>query len=263
MPTKTKPRKPVARDKRQESPKAQAPKAKPGEPGPFNAGVTTKDSRYLARIIDATESKKHPRHQGIGMQAHHVISVTGMHKSGLADKIRKFGYNINLLENLVFLPCTLQGACHLGVQPHRGNHTAPSDPDFYQNDVHPRDYHNMVELRLKGLELGLTKSCPGYMGGAKELEARRKVKNELDELSAKILRLIQNVPTQAPLTTVAASFQPGNPVGCGGVDSTPEHVSTHQCAVGRNHLKRQRKPGQKPENISFESDGKYKLQIGC
>jgi hypothetical protein len=230
--------------------------------GVFNAGVTTKDSAYLGRIVRAiADEPKHPRRNGVAMQAHHVISATAMHSSGLADKIKKFGYNINELENLVFLPCTLQGACYLGVQPHRGNHTAPADPNTYKNDEQPRSYHDMVEMRLKGLELGLTKDCPGYMGGAKEIAARHKVKAELDELSAKILRLIQNSPRQAPLTKISAHFQPGNLVGCAGTDSTTLHLSEHKCAVGRDHHKKQG-PGQKVENITYISDNKYQLKVG-
>ena len=226
----------------------------------FDAGVTTKDSRYLARIVEAIASdKKHPRHAGIGMQAHHAISATGMHRSSLANETRKFGYDINLLENLVFLPCTLQGACHLGVQPHRGNHTAPADQDNYKNDVQPMDYHDLVAQKIKNLQMGLTTNCPGFMGGARELEARLKVKHELDELSAKLIDLIQLSPRKAPLTQIATSFQPGSVVGCGCVDSTTTHSSLVHCSVNRNHFRNQGK-GQRSENITFESNGKYKLQ---
>ena len=129
---------------------------------PFNAGMTTKDgSAYRKRIERATaDEPKHPRHHGVAMQAHHVISATAMHASGLADKIKKFGYNINELENLALLPCTLQGACYLGVQPHRGNHTAPADPYTYKNDQQPVDYHKMVTLRIRGLDEAATRSKP-------------------------------------------------------------------------------------------------------
>jgi hypothetical protein len=261
MSTKTKPRKPVVDKTDAENTAAVSLKAKLAEALPFEAGVTTKDSQYLRRIVDAIESDKaHPRHQGVAMQAHHVLSATGMHRSGVADQIRKFGYNINLLDNLVFLPCTLQGACHLGVQPHRGNHIAPADPDNYASDAQPMGYHDMVARRIRDAQLGLTKECPGYLGGAQELEARAKVQRELDALSANILQLIQKSPRQAPLTGISAHFQPDDPVGCAGTDSTTTHLAAQQCSVGRDHLGKQG-PGQKVENITFKSDGRYKLRV--
>lgn len=230
--------------------------------GPFKAGRTTKDSAYLDRITRAiADDSKHPRHQGVAMQAHHVISATGMHRSKLADKVRKFGYDINLLENLVFLPSTLQGACHLSVQPHRGNHTALVERDGYDDDDHPMDYHDMVAARIRRLELGLTKDCPGYMGGAKELEARHHVTTQLNVLSTQILRLIRHSPTQAPLTQVAVHFHPGNPVGCSGADSTRSHRADHHCEVERNHRKRQA-PGQKAESITYSRTETYSLRLG-
>jgi hypothetical protein len=229
---------------------------------PFKAGRTTKDSAYLDRITRAiADDSKHPRHQGVAMQAHHVISATGMHRSKLSDKIRKFGYDINLLENLVFLPSTLQGACHLGVQPHRGNHTAIVERDSYDDDDHPMDYHDMVAARIRRLELGLTKDCPGYMGGAKEVEARHKVKRQLDELSQEILVDIQKKPRKAPLTKISMFFQTGNPIGCAGTDSTIGHSADHVCSVERDHEKRQG-PGQRSESITYRSNRTYPLKLG-
>jgi hypothetical protein len=230
--------------------------------GPFKAGRTTKDSAYLDRITRAiADDSRHPRHQGVAMQAHHVISATGMHRSKLADKIRKFGYDINLLENLVFIPSTLQGACHLGVQPHRGNHTALVERDAYDDDDHPMDYHDMVAARIRRLELGLTKDCPGYMGGAKEVEARHKLKRQLDELSLEILLDIQKKPRKAPLTKVSMFFQAENPIGCAGTDSTTGHSGDHFCAVRRDHEKRQG-PNQRSEGITYRSTRGYPLKVG-
>ena len=93
-------------------------------------GNTSKNSAYLRRIKAAIEhDKSHPRHNGVLMQAHHIISAEGMKRSRMDKKIEKFGYDINELPNLSFIPCTLQGACYLGVQPHRGNHTAMVDQE--------------------------------------------------------------------------------------------------------------------------------------
>ena len=115
-------------------------------------GNTSKNSAYLRNIKNAIEDdKSHPRHNGVLMQAHHIISAKGMSLSNLAKKIEKFGYDINELPNLSFIPCTLQGACHLGVQPHRGNHTARVDQDDYDDDLEVRDYHKMVAKKIKEL----------------------------------------------------------------------------------------------------------------
>lgn len=115
--------------------------------------------------------------------------------------------------------------------------------------------------RIRKLELGLSKSCPGYMGGAQEAAARQRVQTELNELSAKVLRLIQCSPREAPLTKVSAHFQPGNVVGCAGTDTTTAHRAERRCDVGRNHLKRQG-PGQRSEKITYADAGRYQLKVG-
>jgi hypothetical protein len=228
----------------------------------FDAGVTTKDSVYRERIMRAVaDIREHPVHHGIKMQAHHLISATGMHSSGLGPKIKKFGYDINELQNLVLLPCTLQGACHLGVQPHRGNHTASIDDQRYVDDEHPERYHEMVATRLHDAQLGLSKECPGFLGGAKVVSARLQVKVKLDELSAKILRLIAANPRQAPLTKVALSFPYGNPIGCGGVDSTSRHSGMHKCPVNRDH-RRVQGSDQTAEQITYMRETPYVLKAG-
>lgn len=224
-------------------------------------GNSAKDSQYLKRIKDAIAGdREHPRHQGIKMQAHHVISGEGMRLSGLGRKIEKYGYDINLLPNLAFIPCTLQGACYLGVQPHRGNHTASVDQDDYHDDMEPEDYHDMVARRVKELDLPLKKECEGG-------ETVRDVQNKLDKLSKDILGLIQHKPRQAPLTEIAGHFGPDGK-GCGGVDAVARHKAAGPCPVHRKHLFDATRPGasqgpsQKNEEISYKLTGKYKLQAG-
>lgn len=253
-------RKPV-RTRTSKAPTAQPP-ASASTHAVSDSGRTTKDSQYLRRIVDAiADLPDHPRHKGVAMQAHHLISATGMKRSGLAEKIKDFGYDINLLDNLVFLPCTLQGACHLGVQPHRGNHTATVDQDNYDDDNEPKDYHDMVADRIKRLQLGLEESCPGFMGGAQQAGARHKVKTHLDSLSKTILTQIQRKPGSAPLTMVYAFFQPGVPIGCAGSDSTTTHLLGRPCPVERNHLQRQG-PGQRSEKITYAAATPYALKPG-
>lgn len=220
-------------------------------------GNTSKNSAYLRNIKNAIEhDKSHPRNNGVLMQAHHIISAKGMSLSNLAKKIEKFGYDINELTNLSFIPCTLQGACHLGVQPHRGNHTALVDQDDYDDDLEVRNYHMMVAKRVEDLKLPLAKECPGS-----DVKKREVVQTKLDKLSKEILGLIQKKPGAAPLTDIAKHFTPGNSVGCGGADSVRLNKGITQCSVERNHLNRQA-VGQKTENITYKCDGKYTLIPG-
>jgi hypothetical protein len=124
-----------------------------------------------------------------------------MKHSGLGKKIEKFGYDINLLPNLVFIPCTLQGACYLGVQPHRGNHTAKVDQDDYDDDSEPKSYHDIVSRKIVALQLPLDKACSGRD------DARiQEIQGKLDSLSKDLTNMIQRKPTEAPLTTLPAIF---------------------------------------------------------
>jgi hypothetical protein len=221
-------------------------------------GKSAKDSKYLKRIKDAIEGDAtHPRNNGVLMQAHHVISGEGMKRSGLGKKIEKFGYDINLLPNLVFIPCTLQGACYLGVQPHRGNHTAKVDQDDYDDDSEPKSYHDIVSRKIVALQLPLDKACSGRD------DARiQEIQGKLDSLSKDLTNMIQRKPTEAPLTNIARHFSPRNPVGCGGVDSVQSHKGLQHCAVDRLHRGNRQGPTQRKENIGFRTEQPYKLKPG-
>lgn len=218
-------------------------------------GNSSKDSKYLKRIKDAIEhDKSHPRNNGVKMQAHHVISAEGMKRSELGKKIESFGYDINLLDNLVFIPCTLQGACHLSVQLHRGNHTA--NQDDYDDDSEPGSYHEMVRKKIKGLRLPISKECLGNSAlNSKE------VIDKINDLSKIILKLIQKRPDIAPLTSIAKNFLMMSLHGCGGVDSVTRYSIKKICSVGRDHLNRQAQ-GQAEEKITYIKNGEYIFKIG-
>lgn len=222
-------------------------------------GNTSKDSQYLKLMNGLVKSNsKHPKHKGVKMQAHHILSADGVKLSGLGSKLEGFGYNINLEKNLAFLPCTLQGACHLGVQPHRGNHTAISDLEEtdYDDDDHPRSYHLMVAKKIEALKLPVDKACTGS-----DDPARKQIKDKMDVLSKSILGMICKTPNLARLTKVADHFSIGNRVGCSGVDSIRDHGDSKQCPTERNHLNRQG-PGQRKEGISYVSIGLYGAEPG-
>lgn len=226
-------------------------------------GRSAKDSAYLARIKKEIRGDlDHPRNRGVKMQAHHLISGEGMKISGLGKKVEVLGYNINLLPNLVFLPCTLQGACHLGIQPHRGNHDSLIDEEDYVDDMEPDTYHEMVARRIKELKLPLSKECPGD-----EKTKSEKIVVELDSLSRLILKLIEKKPNEASLTRIAMHFGK-NRVGCSGVDSVTEHDRDKSCSVDRDHLydaalpdKSQGK-GQNTEKILYNHSRKHIWKVG-
>lgn len=223
-------------------------------------GNSAKDSKYLERIKKAiAQNERHPRHHGVKMQAHHLISAEGVKRSGLGRKLEEFGYDINLLPNLTFIPCTLQGACYLGVQPHRGNHTHPIegsvDQDSYDDDLEPKTYHDMVAVFVRKIEAKLQKECPGE----NKVNPQRVI-SEMDKLSKIILGFIQNAPTQAPLTRIAMYYIPGSKIGCGGVDSVSAHKG-QPCPCERRH-KNTQGPRQKAENIRYTVIGRYGLEVG-
>jgi hypothetical protein len=216
----------------------------------INLGNTSKNSTYLSDLKKAIAPKlDHPRHHGVRMQAHHVISCEGMRLSGLGDKIEQFGYDINLLPNLSFIPCTLQGACHLGVQPHRGNHTALADQDAYDDDLENERYHKIVAGMVMELKRLVFQECQAD----REAQCKRVI-NKLNKMSKQILRRIQDDPGKAPLTSIAKHFIHGNKIGCGGVDSVTLHSEHIECPSRRNHKGKQ--------GITYESNGKYQLETG-
>ena len=222
----------------------------------ITVGSVLKDDKYLGRITRAIKSDlTHPRHHGVKMQAHHIISAKGVSISGLGDELVGYGYDINELPNLVFLPCTLQGACHLTVQVHRGNHTAAVDQDKSDNDRDkPINYHTMVAEQLADLKRSFAKEC--------STTHIHKVVEQVNEVSKTIVRWIQRSPRSAPLTDVAQHFVPGSATGCGGVSSvTVLKRAVASCPVERNHYKRQAK-GQSPEGITYRGDTPYKLRPG-
>jgi hypothetical protein len=226
-------------------------------------GKTTKDSKYLKRIKDAIEGDSaHPKNNGIKMQAHHIISAEGMKRSALGKKIEEYGYDINNIHNLVFIPCTLQGACYLGIQPHRGNHDSLIDENNYVDDSEPKTYHEYVASEVRDIEHFIKKNCAGN----KE-ENSEKVISKLNSVSLSILATIQHQPHRAPLTKIARSFGKAG-VGCSGVDSVTTHNQLRPCAVERKHLFEKKDPaksqatGQKIEEISFILKEKFKLKPG-
>jgi hypothetical protein len=234
---------------------------------PVPKGSVTKNADYLKIIKNNTLNPGHPRHHGILVQAHHVLSADGIKLSKMGKSLVECGYDINTLENLVFIPSTLQGACHLNVQPHRGNHTATAPESELDDETgHADSYHLLVQKAVRELRSYLEKGCPGG-----DRSKSKRVIAEMNKRSEKILKLIQNSPRRAMLTAVALNFDPNNSIGCGGLDNIKKGVvvRTH-CPVGRDHQHNHGQPGgmaqgktQRDENIKYAKEKPfYKLHMG-
>ena len=223
------------------------------------AGTIKKDNNYLDAIKDAIKKKAdHPRHHGIQMQAHHIISATGAKKSGVGHLLVKGGYNINHLKNLSFIPSTLKGACHLGIQPHRGNHSFGTQ-DSYTDDIEPFDYHNSVAQELQRVIEKVGSDCPGGHKGKNDELIRM-----LNALSLNILREIQFKPSEQPLSRIAKHFKKGG-VGCGGVDSIGKHNALMPCPAGRDHYISEEQASNMTgdfENIRYSKTQVFRLTVG-
>lgn len=221
---------------------------------------------YLKAIKERiARDASHPKHLGIKMQAHHLLSQEGIEISELGPKLVQYGFEIDDLENLTFLPCTLQGACHLRIQPHRGDHATTSvrvaprqfpgrsddiREEGYDDDDHPYSYHRLVSSNLKTLLARLDKKCSGpQKTNGDFIEA-------LHGLSQSILMTIYGRPSEARLTSIADHFKLGNHVGCGGVDNVGLHKASSPCPTGRNHFGKQG-PLQKPESIRYPAEHLY------
>ncbi|ODB37471.1 hypothetical protein BB427_13355 [Pseudoalteromonas sp. BMB] len=184
-------------------------------------GMVDKDKKYRDRLIANIKHKKdHPFHNGIHMAAHHLISKEAVNVAQLGSLLIHRGYNINLVENLVFLPSTLQGACQLRVQLHRGDHIFAL-PD-------QESYHDQVVLHLKMIKAELKKCTPKT---SNDDAAQRLV----DKESKKVLKKIAEF--RVPLTSIYKNFKPSSKVGCSNHNEISDcEGSISRCINERNHI---------------------------
>ncbi|MBN3573585.1 AHH domain-containing protein [Vibrio neptunius] len=187
---------------------------------------------YRESVLDpAVEDPNHPINHGFQMQVHHLLSKAGVKKTGDGPKLKSYGYDINLPGNLVALPCTLEGACHLQVQLHRGSH--PNAIDTNDNDKeHPKGYHRRVTYLIKNAYKTISKRC--------EKQDNPGIQRYMDYHSLLILREIRSF--ELSLSNVAEAFKRGG-VGCLGATTVPElwlklKASPKECTCnGRKHDK--------------------------
>jgi len=230
--------------------------------------MLAKDGSYRNRLESAIKgSPDHPYHKNVRMQAHHLLSATAvkMLPEGVRRNLEYFNYDINCLDNLSFIPSTLQGACYLGVQPHRGNHNVKladiADPEG--DDSREDTYHLLVKARLIELKPLTRSKCAGESSMAELARLTLEVKAEFNKISRSVLTTIQSSPRRAPLTKLATHFQPGDACGCAGVDSVNGRKGEHgsfECPVHRNH-KMNQGLGQNREEIAYDSNGRYLLEV--
>ncbi|WP_196161096.1 AHH domain-containing protein [Reinekea sp. G2M2-21] len=198
---------------------------------PIPEGQIKRDWKFRKTLLNAVEGNpNHPIFNGIIMAAHHLISVEGMAKSGLGSLVEDRGYNINLVENLIFLPYELEGACHLGVQLHRGDHTA---------EVNGRNYHAAVKalLEKKINEIEKCESSPK--------ETLKKLTRTLNGISELMAEMIED--WEVFLSGIAKDFEPDNAKGCGNTKTIGQHrLSDRHCHLNRDH---QFKPGRVVMNV--------------
>lgn len=191
--------------------------------------------KYLRTLKGLTMQPSHPRHHRVRMQAHHLISEYGVGLTQHGDNLEDLGYDINEPSNLVFIPSTLQGACLLHVQPHRGNHDHEDEED---DDGHREpSYHQRVKILIDKKMPAIRKAC-----AKKNSDPKKEVQEAMDDISAELAYLIQSEPKMAPLTKLYANYGVGQHKGCGGVDDvTPDKKVRiyERCPVKRNHTQRQ------------------------
>lgn len=184
-----------------------------------------------AVLVPAEKNPNHPINHGFQMQVHHLLSTQGVKKTGDGPKLKSYGYDINLPGNLVALPCTLEGACYLQVQLHRGNHPAVIDTNDNDGE-HPKSYHKFVTKRVKDAYMTISKRC--------EKQDNPGIQRYMDYHSLLILRKIRSF--ELPLTKVAKAFKRGG-VGCLGATTVPElrlklEANPKECTCnGRKHDK--------------------------
>lgn len=223
------------------------------------SGIVTKKGHDYRGVLERAVGKNpfHPLNQGIHMEAHHLVSEEGIKpfKAFLRDK----GYNINVKENLVFLPCTLPGACHLQVQLHRGNHTAKAlEQEDDSDDKHPPSYHfhvyTMVNAKMDNI-----KNCTGDCDRVAEL-----TQMIMNKVSKTMLADIRDY--RIPLTDIFKSFEEDNEIGCGNcVDVEQYKKEAGACTSKRNHFNEDVSKfinGKFPKKITRHKAGVYKLEVG-
>lgn len=224
-----------------------------------NKGTLDKNSSYRRHLYDRVEKKfknTHPIFQGIKMQAHHIVSADGVKNVVGKDLLINANYNINHVKNLAFIPCTFEGACHLGTQLHRGNHTSTVDSyedieDDYNDDEHPDSYHITVGKLVSRTLKNASKDCIDKKVEVVDLLG------EMEDIADEIIELINRFSSDAQLTKAYQTFNTKGElksIGCSNATKMDDHNTKKPCKFLRDH---------KGKVIKIQkSKNAYKLELG-
>ena len=165
---------------------------------------------WIKSANEYNKKKAHPFCNGIQMDTHHIISGKALKEINmdLQEALINKGYNINSLSNLVGLPSSYKGACHLGIQVHRTGHTFKSNRF---SEIKESNYHSEVIDYLNDIAEDI------YLcyGTTEFVEPKREIhKKHMDPISEKLLQRILNF--SLPLTKISEHFNKENNVyiGC-------------------------------------------------
>jgi len=224
------------------------------DPADYTAGSIDKNKKYPRDLKNNIKRRpllkeKHPLYNGIVMQAHHLISTKGAKMSELDNRLVKLGYEINVVKNLVFLPSTLEGACHLKVQLHRSDHKGVIDG---------KNYHRFVSDQIKKLKRKMN-DCKSNAGKSSPMQRSMDLKSKL------ILNAIAQF--KIPLTHIYKNFESDNTVGCCNKNNIPavrRSITQEDCTSNRNHHGQQHSFSAKSTKKStiMTNAQSYKLKVG-
>lgn len=188
----------------------------------FIQGQIEKKDYRKKWLTKVKKIKSHPINHGIHMDTHHLISAEAITISELGDSLINKGYVIDSINNLVGFPSTLPGACHLGVQLHRGDH--------HHKLPGEEPYHDFVSGLIKRKADDI-KSC---YGRTTKKETSSEIHNLLDPISDKILKRINKFTV--PLTEIFDDYQGNCNRGCrNSNDIVPARDKNENCSLNRNH----------------------------
>jgi len=217
---------------------------------------------YRDKVLQQVGSD-HPINKGVKMQAHHLISRKALLDSSIENRLEDFKYDIDNVDNIALIPCTLQGACHLNVQLHRGNHPGVLRADNGNNDddsEHPKSYHKDIKVRINELKKSIEK------GKYCESNKYKKILQMMNELSEDIAIDINN--HELALTNISENFGSGsksNGKGCcdgESVKDTRKNTYADSCSSKRDHYNNKQAKVQRKEDIKYKKPGSYVIRGG-
>jgi len=219
----------------------------------FIQGQIEKKSYRKTWLNKAEAQSDHPINFGIHMDTHHLISAEAIKISTLGGVLKIKGYVIDSLSNLVGFPSTLPGACHLGVQLHRGDHkhTIPGE----------EAYHKYVASTLEKNEDGIR----GSYGRTEKEETKSEIHLLLDPKGEDILDEL--IDFELPLTEIFKSFEDGCSIGCSNeFDVKPASKQQIICDKNRDHFLEEDKKFQTSAKVwnkkQITYQGRWSLKVG-